>query len=260
MGGGSGARNAAGRLQHGGKWCFADSWPPPGTQEQYLYLCPDGTLRDVPADVDTYLEYRFDPTDPVPTIGGALTSGEPLMQGGAFDQRQTRQVFSYREHDGEEDLANRQDVLVFQTPPLLDALTVSGAIRIELCVSSNCPDTDFTAKLIDVYPPSADYPQGFAMNITDGIFRMRYRDGWDRESMIVPGEVYRIGIEPFATSNLFNAGHRLRIDISSSNYPHFDLNPNTGAAEGCAEHFRVATNRVHLGKTHASRIRLPLGK
>jgi putative CocE/NonD family hydrolase len=137
-------------------------------------------------------------------------------------------------------------------------LVVTGSIYVDLFVSSDCADTDFTAKLIDVHPPSEDYPEGFAMNVTDGIFRMRYRQGWESECAMSNGEIYRIAIEPFATSNRFNAGHRLRIDISSSNYPQFDLNSNTGAEQGCAGPFRIATNCVHTGGEHASCIRLPI--
>jgi putative CocE/NonD family hydrolase len=258
MGGGSGLRNNAGKLSHGGCWKTAAGWPPPGTQENVLYLGEDGLLSaDLPAESGE-LCYQYDPEDPVPTIGGALTSGEPLMQGGAFDQRETDRVFKYRGAPSGLPLTEREDVLVFQTPPLEKALVISGSIVVELFVSTDCPDTDFTAKLIDVYPPSVDYPEGFAMNITDGIFRLRYREGWEREAMAETGEIYRIEIEPFAVANLFQAGHRLRLDVSSSNYPHFDLNPNTGAPEGCAVDFRVATNHVYFGGRNLSCLRLPI--
>ncbi len=180
------------------------------------------------------------------------------MRGGAFDQRESQQVFKYRGAPSGKPLAERDDVLVFQTPPLEAALVVTGAIVAELFVSSDCPDTDFTVKLIDVYPANADYPDGFAMNITDGIFRLRYRDGWESETMAEPGVTYRIEIRPFAVSNRFEAGHRLRLDVSSSNFPHFDMNPNTGAPEGCADAFRVATNHVHFGMRYPSRIVLPV--
>src|SRR5205807_3944149 len=125
-------------------------------------------------------------------------------------------------------------------------------------VSSNCPDTDFTAKLIDVYPPNADYPKGFAMNLTDGILRCRYRLSWERPVPMARGEICEIAIEPFATCNLFRAGHRIRLDISSSNFPRFDVNPNTGEAEGRGTHKRVATNRVHVDAAHPSHVVLPI--
>ena len=260
MGGGSGARNAAGRLLHGGEWKHATAWPPPGAVEKLYYLQSGGQLKELAEIANSILEYRYDPEDPVPTVGGALTSGKPVMHGGAFDQRTTDDVFRYRNDRPHGPLGDRQDVLVFQTEPLGEAIVVTGDISIDLYVSSDCPDTDFTAKLIDVYPPSDDYPEGFAMNVTDGIFRMRYRDGWDAESMMKPGEIYRVTIRPFATSNLFAAGHRLRLDISSSNYPQFDLNPNTGAAEGHDGPYRVATNRIHVGAMYPSCVRLPLYK
>jgi len=190
----------------------------------------------------------------VPTIGGALTSGQPVMSGGAFDQRVAEDIFVYRGAPDGRPLAERPDVLVFQTPPLESPLVVTGPVVVRLFVSSDCVDTDFTAKLVDVYPPSDDYPDGFAMNVTDGIFRMRYRDGWDHEVRMKPETVYAIRIEPFATSNLFQAGHRLRLDISSSNYPQFDINPNTGAPEGYPSEPRVAANRIHLGGEHASHV------
>jgi uncharacterized protein len=131
-------------------------------------------------------------------------------------------------------------------------------ITVRLWISSSCPDTDFTAKLIDWYPPNADYPNGFAMNITDCIFRVRYRKSWERPLMLAPGEVAEITIEPFATSNLFAAGHRIRLDISSSNFPHFDVNPNTGEAEGKARRRQIAINAVHVDAEHPSHIVLPI--
>ena len=135
---------------------------------------------------------------------------------------------------------------------------MTGAMSAELWVSSDCPDTDFTVKLVDVYPASEDWPNGFAMNVTDGIFRVRYRHGWDREEFMQAGEVYKISIRPIATSNLFRKGHRLRIDISSSNYPHFDINPNTGEPQGKASGFRIATNRIHCSRRYPSHVILPV--
>lgn len=257
MGGGSGRKTPQGRLDHGGAWLHAESWPPAGVCPLTLYLQGNGALQsDAPRD-HAQLSWRADPHDPVPTIGGALTSGAPVMTGGAFDQRVTADVFTYRECPAGMPLAERSDVLVFQTEPLAEDLVVSGTLRAEIFVASDCPDTDFTVKLVDVYPPSQDYPEGYAMNITDGILRMRYRDGWQRETMMTAGEVYGITIEPFATSNVFKAGHRLRIDIASSNYPQFDINPNSGDPEGYAGESRVANNSVYVGGQYASRIILP---
>jgi putative CocE/NonD family hydrolase len=129
---------------------------------------------------------------------------------------------------------------------------------VRLWVASDGPDTDFTAKLIDVYPPSNDYPEGFAMNLTEGILRARYRDSWEEPSLLAPGEVYAVTIELFPTSNLFASGHRLRLDIASSNFPHFDVNPNSGEPEGAMEHLRIARNRVFVDANRPSHVVLPV--
>jgi putative CocE/NonD family hydrolase len=192
----------------------------------------------------------------VPTIGGALSSGEPVMRGGACDQREGPNVFGAREPF--RPLAERPDVVVFSTPPLERDLEVTGPVTARLWIASDGPDTDFTAKLIDVHPPSEDYPEGFAMNLTEGILRARYRDSWEEPSLMVPGEVYAITIELFPTANLFARGHRLRLDISSSNFPHFDINPNSGEPEGSMDHPRVAHNRVFVDAARPSHIVLPV--
>ena len=201
------------------------------------------------------MTYDFDPSDPVPTIGGALTSGQPVFEGGAFDQREAPRFFGCRNPGLP--LSARRDVLSFESTPLDQGLAVIGPITVELFVSSDAPDTDFTAKLIDVYPPSDDYPTGFAMILTDGIFRCRYRKGWDRPEELVPDEAFRITIEPFATANFFAKGHRIRLDISSSNFPKFDVNPNTGAPEGRGRTRRIARNTVFCDAVRPSRIVLP---
>jgi uncharacterized protein len=256
MGGGSGRRNAEGRLDHGGQWRSASDWPVPGTQYMPWYLQVDGSLTREPAEPAAALEYEFDPANPVPTIGGTVTSGEPLMVAGAYDQRTHAGVFGAKAPYGP--LADRSDVLVFQTQPLTRDVDVTGPIVIRLWISSDALDTDFTAKLVDVYPPNEDYPQGFAMNITDGILRCRYRRSWENPQMLEPGEVAEITIEPMPTSNLFRKGHRIRLDISSSNFPRFDVNPNTGAPEGSAGPRRKARNRVHLSPVHRSQLLLPV--
>jgi uncharacterized protein len=257
MGGGSGRRNSAGRLDHGGRWRSAADWPLPETQWTQFYLQPDRSFAcALPPEGARPLEYAFDPHDPVPTIGGALSSGEPVMRGGAYDQRTGPNVFGASEPY--RSLAERPDVLVFTTPPLDSDLEVTGPLTVRLWIASDCPDTDFTAKLIDVHPPSDDYPEGFAMNLTEGILRARYRDSWERPSLMAPGEVYAVTIELFPTGNLFAAGHRLRLDISSSNFPHFDVNPNSGEPEGVMEHPRIARNRVFVDRAHPSHIVLPV--
>lgn len=256
MGGGSGGRTPQGRLDHGGTWRSADHWPVPGTRPTAWHLQADGALSLQPPPQSAVRSYRFDPACPVPTLGGSITSGEPLMVAGAYDQATSAQTFAAQPPYGP--LAEREDVLVFQTEPLLEDVEVTGTITVELCVSSTAPDTDFTAKLIDQYPPSAEYPQGYAMNITDGILRCRYRNSWEAPQLMEPGEVVRITIEPMPTSNLFRKGHRIRLDISSSNFPRFDVNPNTGAPEGSAGPRQVAVNTLHLGGGQVSRVVLPV--
>jgi putative CocE/NonD family hydrolase len=257
MGGGSGRRNEAGRLQHGGRWIEADDWPLPETEFAPFHLHGDGGLRrEAPAAEAAPLRFDYDPGNPVPTIGGPLTSGEPIFSGGAFDQREDARFFGCRENGMP--LASRADVLVFETPKLTADVAIVGPITVRLWVASNCPDTDFTAKLIDVYPPNEDYPRGFAMNLTDGILRCRYRKSWERPEPMIPGEVAEITIEPFATCNLFGAGHRIRLDISSSNFPRFDVNPNTYEPEGVWRHRQIATNTVFVDRARPSQIVLPI--
>jgi len=257
MGGGSGRRTEAGRLDHGGAWKSAEDWPLPETRWTKFYLHADLSLgKTMPARGAAPLSYDYDPSRPVPTIGGTVTSGEPVMVGGAFDQVERPDVFGAT--PPYLPLASLPDVLVFTTPPLDRDVEITGPITVRLWISSSCPDTDFTAKLVDCHPPNADYPAGFAMNITDGIFRVRYRKSWEKPEMLAPGEIAEIVIEPFATSNLFKAGHRIRLDISSSNFPHFDVNPNTGEAEGMARRRRIAVNSVHVDAAHPSHIVLPI--
>src|SRR5262249_47584763 len=142
-------------------------------------------------------------------------------------------------------LASRADVLAFQTELLSEPVQVVGPIEVELWVETDGPDTDFTAKLIDVHPPSADYPRGYAMNLTDGIIRLRYAEDAARPRARCSGEVTRVMITLFPTANMFSPGHRIRLDISSSNFPKFDVNPNTGEPDGMARRKRIARNTVY---------------
>lgn len=257
MGGGSGARNAQGRLDHGGRWRSKADWPLPDTRLTRFHCHSSGLLAPaLPAPDARALSYDFDPRDPVPTIGGPVTSGEPLMRGGAYNQRETPAVYGARAPFLP--LSARPDVLVFQTPPLAETVEVTGAIEASLWIASDGPDTDFTIKLIDVYPPSADYPEGFEMNLTSGILRCRYRDSWEKPEMMTPGHPYRIKVAALPTSNLFAKGHRIRLDISSSNFPHFDVNPNTGAPEGRGLTTRVAVNTVFVDTERPSHVILPI--
>lgn len=252
MGGGSGDRTPEGRLEHGGRWIRSETWPPPESQPTRFFLEPQGRLSTSAPSRDAVVEWRFDPADPVPTIGGAIASGAPLMEAGAFDQREAPNVFGSR-HPGQP-LAERPDVQVFQTDPLPQDVEVIGPVVAQLWVSTSQPDTDFTIKLIDVYPPGGPWPEGYAMNLSDGILRLRFRESFEAARPAEPGRVYPIEIVAFPTANRFAAGHRIRIDVSSSNFPRFDVNPNSGAPAGVPSAPQVATNRVHIGPSSPSRI------
>ena len=257
MGGGSGCQNPEGRLQHGGDWEAAEQWPPRQAQKVIWYLHANGELgANLPEEAFAQFTYNYDPANPVPTIGGAVTSGEPVMRPGGFDQREDESLCLCQQPGRA--LSDRDDVISFSSPPLDSGMDVSGSIKARLWVSSDCPDTDFAVKLIDVYPPSDDYPQGFALNISQGILRMRYREGWERETFMRPDEIYHVDIELFDVSNYFAAGHRIRIDVSSSNYPHFDRNTNSGEPEGRATKMRIARNKVHTNSDHPSCIEISL--
>jgi putative CocE/NonD family hydrolase len=257
MGGGSGRKTAEGRMEHGGRWRSESAWPIPDARLTPYYLTGNGALSTAqPSAIGEPLSYDFDPQHPVPTMGGTVTSGEPLMRGGAYDQREGPAFYGSRQPYLP--VEARPDVLVFETDHLTEDVEVTGAIEAALWISSDCLDTDFTIKLIDVYPPSDDYPEGFALNLTDGILRCRYRDSWETPVFMRPGEIYRIKVQAFPTSNLFKRGHRIRLDVSSSNFPHFDVNPNTGAAEGKGLTRRIARNNVFTDPDRPSHVVLPL--
>ncbi len=257
MGGGTGRKNAAGRMDHGGRWRAERDWPIPDAKNTLFYLHADGRLSAEPQKIASAQRgYTFDPANPVPSIGGTITSGEPVMRGGAYDQREGPRFFGSREPYGP--LSARPDVLVFETEALENDVEITGAIVAKLWISSDRPDTDFTIKLIDVYPPNADYPDGFAMNVTDGILRARYRNSWQKPETLKPGEIAAVAVSAFPTSNLFKRGHKIRLDISSSNFPHFDVNPNTGAPEGKGQERVIAHNAIHLDASHPSHVVLPL--
>ena len=261
MGGGSGRKTASGRMYHGGRWRAEADWPIPDAKAMAFHLHADGRLspelpREDSAAAATSRTFAFDPDHPVPSCGGSITSGEPVMRGGAYDQREGPTFFGSTEPGRA--LKDRPDVLSFETEPLARDTEVTGPIVARLWVATDGPDTDFTVKLVDVHPPNADYPQGFAMNLTDGILRLRYRKSWETPELITPGEPAEIGIECFPTSNLFKAGHRIRLDVSSSNFPHFDVNPNTGAPEGSAGPRRIARNTVFMDRARPSHVILPV--
>jgi predicted acyl esterase len=276
MGGGSGGRNGAGRLEHGGRWRDEQEWPLARTRFVDFYLHPGGNLTTGPPETaQAASTFRYDPGNPVPTVGGNMSSlvglqprppGAPDLPveererdvigiPGAFDQREDPRFIGSR--PPYLPLASRADVLVFQTNPLPADTEVTGPVTVTVFVSSTAVDTDITAKLIDVYPASADYPDGFAMNLTDSIQRLRYRDGRSSH-LLEPGGIYEVSFPLYPTANLFKAGHRIRLDVSSSNYPRFDVNPNTGAPLWSNGLLEPAINSVHHDRTHPSRITLPL--
>lgn len=254
MGGGSGRRNAQGRLEHGGEWLRTSDWPPPDALPRHWYMTTDRGLKTEVSPRDAAVQWRHDPTDPVPTIGGAITSGAPIMEGGAFDQRESPQFFGCREPG--RPLDQRPDVVSFRTAPLTEDLQIVGPVRACLWVSTDRPDTDFVVKLIDEYPASGDWSEGFAMNITDGILRLRFRESFERAVLAEPGKVYAIEVTLAPTANRFLRGHRLRIDIASSNFPRFDVNPNTGAPAGVPSTAVVANNCLHVGPSTPSHLEL----
>ena len=256
MGGGDAHRTSEGRVFVGGHWRDEQEWPLARTRETPYYLHGDGTLSVQAASAHAALSYRFDPHDPVPTLGGNLSSQGALASAGATDQVCHVTLWSCRD---DKPLAARKDVLVFQTEPLAANLEVTGRLIVKLWASSDGPDTDFTAKLIDVYPPSADFPGGLALNIGDSIVRARYRGGARSAAQpLSPGQPYEFTIEMYPTSLVFQRGHRIRLDISSSNFPRFDVNPNTGEPLNDNHHWRVARNAVYLDPAHPSRIILPV--
>src|SRR5579883_1361974 len=281
MGGGDGRRTPAGKLNHGGRWRAEREWPLARTRYTPYYLHPGGLLApDPPADEGPPARFTFDPSHPVPTIAGAVTGFFEMIRIAEgvephfapyipFRVRMRSIVLAGAAHQKEEPgivgarppyplLAARPDVLVFQTPPLRQPVEVTGEIPVHLWVSSSAVDTDFTAKLVDVYPPNEDYPHGYHMNLVDSIIRVRYRDGWDREVLMEPGRVYQVQITLPPTSNLFQVGHRIRLDISSSNFPRFDVNPNTGEPVGRHTYTVIAHNAVYLDRERPSHLLLPI--
>ena len=255
MGGADGHKTPEGRIYVGGHWRDEQEWPLARTQATPYYLHALGALSpEKPSDAAP-IHYLFDPHNPVPTLGGNVSSQGALMFQGAADQRCRPDFWLCSDS---KPLSARNDVLVFQTPPLESDIEVTGRLIVQLWASSNSPDTDFTAKLIDVYPPSADFPAGVDLNIADSIIRARYRTRTGKAELLTPGKPYEFTIEMYPTSLVFQHGHRIRLDISSSNFPRFDLNPNTGEPLNDNRRWQIAQNTVYLDAQHASRIVLPV--
>lgn len=254
MGGGSGTATEQGRLDHGGRWQRATSWPPENAQKTTLYCSPDGSLLPERMAQESLITYAFDPNNPVPTIGGQVTSGEPVMRGGAYNQVPSDEIFGASKPHLP--LSARPDVLVFRTAPLQEQVSIAGEVSVEIYLSSSAKDTDLTIKLIDEYPPSVDFPQGFAMNLTEGIRRVRYRNSYTEPELMEPHQVYRVTVTAPATANLFAAGHRIRLDVSSSNFPRFDVNSNTGGTIATDRIKIVAENTIHMSTDHPTSLSL----
>ena len=179
----------------------------------------------------------YNPADPVPTTGGALCCNPYYAANGAYDQNQVEE---------------RQDVLVYSTPPLEQDVEVTGPVTVTLWASTSATDTDFTAKLVDVCE------NGCARNLTDGIIRARYRDSMSNPTMLEPGKAYCYEIDLWATSNVFKAGHRIRLEISSSNFPRFDRNTNTGNIIAADTELRPALQTVFHEGQQASYVSLAI--
>ncbi len=256
MGTGDGRKTSQGLLNHGGYWRNEQEWPLARTQYTPYYFQQGGGLSMTrPPAKGGSTSFQFDPRDPVPTLGGPISSGDDIMQQGAWDQRGGPQFWNW---PNPLPISARNDILVFRTEPLEADVEVTGEIEVKFWASSSAVDTDFTAKLIDVYPPSADFPHGFDLNIGDGIVRARFRDSLKKEVFMEPGKIYPFTLKIYPTSNVFKKGHRIRVDISSSNFPRFDVNPNSG--EPLAENRRVviATNTLVHDRAHPSHIVLPV--
>jgi putative CocE/NonD family hydrolase len=232
------------------QWRDEDDWPLSRARTVRYLLASGGNANSVSgngvlsteappggapaAGTDSFL---YDPANPVPTIGGPLCCRADLLKPGPFDQKEAER---------------RKDVLVYSTAPLERDLEVTGPVTAELYVSSSAVDTDFTAKLVDVWP------DGFAQNLTEGILRLRYRDSQEKPELAKPGTVYKVHVDLWATSNVFLAGHKVRLEISSSNFPRFDRNLNTGEEQAGARRMAKATNTVLHDREHPSALLLPV--
>jgi len=232
-------------------WRWEDDWPLKRAKETHFYLHSGGKANGAAGDgvlsesdeleataskeaADTYV---YDPAKPVPTTGGPLCCDVEHLQAGPQDQ-------------GEVEI--RKDVLVYTTAPLDHDVEVTGPVKLILYAKSSTVDTDFTGKLVDVAP------DGFAQNLTEGIVRARYRESTSEAKLLKPGEVYRYEIDLWSTSNVFLKGHSIRLEVSSSNFPRFDRNLNTGKSAGQSAAMLRATNSVYHDKEHASELLLPV--
>lgn len=224
------------------RWREERQWPPEGTRTAALFLASrghantldgDGTLRDQPLRRGVEDRFVYDPGAPVPTRGGAVCCNPRVFPWGPMDQRPVER---------------RPDVLVYTTAPLARDVEAIGPVKVVLYAATSARDTDFTAKLVDVFP------DGEARNLTDGILRLRYRKTVEKEELATPGEVYRIVIDAGVTSNVFLKGHRIRVEISSSNFPRFDRNPNTGRPVAQETRWERAAQTIYHDRSRPSQL------
>jgi hypothetical protein len=231
------------------QWQSSDTWPPRGAQPATFFLSSggkanaldgDGTLAAAPPATDAPDRFTYDPMNPVSSYGGNVCCTGNAVAGGAFDQRK---------------MEMRPDILVYTSEPFKEGIEVSGPIEVALYVSSDVKDTDFTVKLLDVYP------DGPAYNLDETIQRLRYREGYDKPPVwLESGKVYKITLQPMTTSNYFAPGHRLRIEVSSSNFPRFDRNMNTGGNNYDEVRGVVAHNVVHHSQQYPSQVTVTVVK
>jgi putative CocE/NonD family hydrolase len=217
------------------RWRAEAEWPPARMLQTSYFLRGDGRLTLERPGAELPDEYDYDPRDPVPTLGGA-TLLAPEFPAGAFDQRP---------------IEARGDVLSYTTEPLDRDVDLIGPVRVHLIATSTAPDTDFVARLVDVHP------DGYAQNLTDGIVRARYRDP-SAPAPIEPGRAYEYVIDLWATANRFFAGHRIRVDVTSSSFPRWDRNPNTGHPFGGDAELQTARQTILHDTEHPSRVVLPI--
>jgi putative CocE/NonD family hydrolase len=242
---------------------------------QDWFLHPEGGLGPQPPAASEPSRLVYDPAHPMPTVAGNVSSmtqnlppfprmmrtGDPislrqsLVLQGAADQVTHAGMFAEPPYG---DLADRPDALAFTSAPFETETEVTGSPEVEIFLSSDAPDTDIYVMLQDLYPRSGDWPEGYRLNLCDSLFRVRYRAGFDRPAMMTPGEVVRLRFPLYPVSNAFQTGHRLRVLVSSSSFPRFDPNPNTGEPIGRHTHKRVARNAIHHDPAHPSRLILPV--
>ncbi len=231
------------------QWQQAEQWPPKAAELTTFYLSSGGSANSLYGDGQLLKEsgkvkaavdkFTYDPMNPVKSYGGNVCCTGNAVKGGAYDQQQ---------------METRSDILVYTTPPLEEGVEVTGFIEAKLFVGSDAKDTDFTIKLIDVYP------DGRAYNLDETIQRARYREGYDKEVFMKEGEIYELNLTPMSTSNYFEKGHSIRIEISSSNFPRFTRNLNTGGNNFDEKEGVVAQNQIHHSAKYPSQIRLPIVK